>query len=646
MTSISQNKAQATLLGFALGDAYGRSLEFLSGIRVRTQKVPIDSSNFMWTDDTHMSLYVASAVLSLSRFNIDAFGNALGKELTKWLHDPKTTTLSPSNTCLRGMRNYLYTKDWRRSGLPNSDGCGAIVRVSPIALAYASPQLEQAAEISAMITHGHPNAIAGAVSTARLLRKALTHSRIDANMVLEEANLIEKEYPRATSLPAALRGAVQQASRQQIDWLDEAAIPDGDGGWKSPSALGLALTAVLHFGNNFQVAIDKAARINGDSDSVAALTGMFIGAVKGMEGLPLNWLQFLPNAKEIAQQAIQLTKISTPTDHLESSLRVMQDQGARFEWFHQNLVVKVPQNSTKGILSLRSIAADLGLQLQVEGNAVSIAIPPEHIPASFSNERDVRMGNAMAEEHLYEEPISEAEVIVEEEEEEIIDVEVIEEENPFVEPPPSPSTPVQNPFTTQKTSSSTRKGDLENEYETSQTSPIRFDWVESAPCTGKLGLTFAPGKHGSGMYTEKTWKRDLETDLDRLRAFYQVDALFSHIENVELETLGIQNLVEEAEKRRIAIFRMPIVDTKTPSIPLALEGVRTATTLLRAGYNVVFHCRGGLGRAGTMAACTLIGLGFDAKKAIREVRQSRKGAIENIFQETFVLEFPSKWRLK
>ena len=51
---------------------------------------------------------------------------------------------------------------------------------------------------------------------------------------------------------------------------------------------------------------------------------------------------------------------------------------------------------------------------------------------------------------------------------------------------------------------------------------------------------------------------------------------------------------------------------------------------------VVFHCRGGLGRAGTFAALALRRLGLTPKAAMAQVRSVRPGAIENSIQEAFV----------
>ena len=49
---------------------------------------------------------------------------------------------------------------------------------------------------------------------------------------------------------------------------------------------------------------------------------------------------------------------------------------------------------------------------------------------------------------------------------------------------------------------------------------------------------------------------------------------------------------------------------------------------LRDGFSIVVHCKGGLGRAGTVAARLLIELGMEPREAVRQVRAARPGAIE------------------
>ena len=63
-----------------------------------------------------------------------------------------------------------------------------------------------------------------------------------------------------------------------------------------------------------------------------------------------------------------------------------------------------------------------------------------------------------------------------------------------------------------------------------------------------------------------------------------------------------------------------------------------ARDILRRGGTVVSHCRGGIGRAGTVASRLLIELGAATpEEALRRVRKARPGAVETWEQEQHVL---------
>ena len=51
---------------------------------------------------------------------------------------------------------------------------------------------------------------------------------------------------------------------------------------------------------------------------------------------------------------------------------------------------------------------------------------------------------------------------------------------------------------------------------------------------------------------------------------------------------------------------------------------------------MLVHCRGGLGRAGTVGAILLVAMGESPDVAIRKVREVRPGAIETKDQEDYV----------
>jgi ADP-ribosyl-[dinitrogen reductase] hydrolase len=84
---------------------------------------------------------------------------------------------------------------------------------------------------------------------------------------------------------------------------------------------------------------------------------------------------------------------------------------------------------------------------------------------------------------------------------------------------------------------------------------------------------------------------------------------------------------------------MPIVDVSVPDRAFErrwkTESPRIRA-LLAGGKRVLVHCRGGIGRAGTIAACLLVEFGMDPDRAIDEVRRVRRGAIETPNQERYV----------
>jgi ADP-ribosyl-[dinitrogen reductase] hydrolase len=172
---------------------------------------------------------------------------------------------------------------------------------------------------------------------------------------------------------------------------------------------------------------------------------------------------------------------------------------------------------------------------------------------------------------------------------------------------------------------------------TSLTHPLQIAEVRPAAHMGRIGLTFCPGKHQPGAMTG-AWARDLDLDLDAIAA-WNAAAVVTLIEAEEMQRLQVLRLGEGVAVRGMTWHHLPIRDVTAPGGDFEAawacvgEGLRAR---LREGFNVLIHCKGGLGRAGTVAARLLVELGCDPERAIMQVRQARPGAIETASQERHV----------
>ena len=98
----------------------------------------------------------------------------------------------------------------------------------------------------------------------------------------------------------------------------------------------------------------------------------------------------------------------------------------------------------------------------------------------------------------------------------------------------------------------------------------------------------------------------------------------SLIENTEFDQLcEKKQFVQNIYDHNLKWIHMPIADLKAPDHEFKKKWITTKTLLkndLLKGGNIVLHCYGGKGRAGTIAAILLIEFGEINENAIKIVR--------------------------
>lgn len=175
---------------------------------------------------------------------------------------------------------------------------------------------------------------------------------------------------------------------------------------------------------------------------------------------------------------------------------------------------------------------------------------------------------------------------------------------------------------------------------TSVTHPLRIDVVQPPRSNGLIGMSFCPGKRQIGARTGD-WDRDLALDLNALQT-WGANIVVSLIEDHEFEELGVPTLAEEVRRKGMTWHHLPIKDMSPPDGRFQALWPQLGDELINALKNenrIFFHCKGGLGRTGTVVACLLIESGMAADDAINAVRIARRNTIETTTQERFVSNY-------
>ncbi|EBD3737660.1 ADP-ribosylglycohydrolase family protein [Salmonella enterica] len=235
------------MLGAIIGDIVGSPYEFTEN-NIKTTEFPLFSEQSRFTDDTVMTVAVAESVML-------GYGNAEAtkKALIATMH--KYGQMFPFAGY--GQRFFIWLAQ-NETAPYNSHGNGSAMRVSPVAWAYDTlADVEHYAQISAEVTHNHPEGIKGASATAAAIFLARTGSTQEQiKIYIQERfgyNLmrtLDDIRPKYTHIESC-----------------QGSVPE-------------AITAFLE-SYSFEDALRKAVSLGGDSDTIAAIAGSIAEAFYG-----------------------------------------------------------------------------------------------------------------------------------------------------------------------------------------------------------------------------------------------------------------------------------------------------------------------------------------------------------------------------
>lgn len=324
-----EERFKGCLLGGAIGDALGYPVEFMSLNQIkhtygekglRDLILSKENHRAIISDDTQMTLFTTDGLIwANERLTEDITGSYAGsgtyQSYLRWLYTQtgeikdkalldkfsyeaeykKGTSIldmkelfsrrAPGNTCLSALESgEMGTLE---HPINHSKGCGGVMRVAPVGLFFhKNPEtaFQTGAEIAA-ITHGHPTGYLAAGAFAMIISEILNGKSIETS--IKSSVDILKRYAGHEETLAAIEKAVELS---MTDVSSEKAIREIGEGWIAEEALAIALYCALKE-SDFENALIMSVNHDGDSDSTGAICGNILGAILGVKGIPVKWLE-------------------------------------------------------------------------------------------------------------------------------------------------------------------------------------------------------------------------------------------------------------------------------------------------------------------------------------------------------------------
>ena len=291
------DRARGALLGLAVGDAVGTTLEFREPGSFEPIDDMIGGGPFglepgQWTDDTSMALCLADSLIE------NGFDPA--DQMRRYLRWRDEGYRSATHRCFDiGGTVDAALRRFQRSGDPFSgetgeewSGNGAIMRLAPIPLSF--------------------HADLDAAQNAATAMSRTTHGSV---MCQDAAHYMTTIVWRFILGQDTLPDTAEKRYCEQVQ-----AIVDGDYARMNPpdiistgfviDTLRAALWA-FHTSDNFRDGLLKAVNLGGDADTAGAVYGQIAGARYGADAIPAPWRQRVFLGNEIIAIADRLISRAT-----------------------------------------------------------------------------------------------------------------------------------------------------------------------------------------------------------------------------------------------------------------------------------------------------------------------------------------------
>ena len=252
--------------------------EFIARELVGKRNLNFAEPQWKWTDDTAMALEIVANLREFDGINSNPLARAFSR---RYARNPNRVY----GAAMHDLLPRLASGDYQTEAAQLFDGAGswgngAAMRVAPIG-AFFADDLDAAtsnAELSARVTHAHPEAIAGAVAVALAAAFA---ARGETDLL----RLVIARLP-ASEVKSRCQIAFKMTDASSLEVA--AKVGSGDG-IAAHDTVPFCLWCAQHFIDSYQEALWHTVAGLGDRDTTCAIVGGIVGARVGVDGIPREW---------------------------------------------------------------------------------------------------------------------------------------------------------------------------------------------------------------------------------------------------------------------------------------------------------------------------------------------------------------------
>lgn len=284
-------RMRLSLDGLGLGDALGEVLSYRAAhAPKRLAEDDFPSGPLFHTDDTEMAISIFAVLKSHGEINQDALARRFARRFER---DPDRGYGKMTRIQLREIN---AGAKWRNTaanafGGQGSMGNGSAMRVAPLG-AYFADDLERClteARASSLVTHTHPEGVAGAIAVA--LAAALA-SRLKTVPPNERPQHFFGEILRLTPESQVRRGILLASQTPFETPVEHVAKALGNGSLvTAPDTVPFCIWMAARHSDNFKESLAQTIQVDGDCDTNAAIVGGIVALSAGRESIPAEWLK-------------------------------------------------------------------------------------------------------------------------------------------------------------------------------------------------------------------------------------------------------------------------------------------------------------------------------------------------------------------